>query len=131
MDTEENLDALLSALSDDEDEEGNDSFDDAICNLVDDEISKLEDTGSSNNVLNDSKTNENKIKTEEPKIRRNAEGKSLFCEIRIGIYLSFLCVSFPIDGIVFRHFKSKLLQAELKCLKTKPSIGKSMHKKDK
>ena len=83
MDTEENLDALLSALSDDEDEEGNDSFDDAICNLVDDEISKLEDTGSY--VLNDSKTNENKIKTEEPKIRRNAEGKSLFCEIRITI----------------------------------------------
>ena len=49
----------------------------------------------------------------------------------IGIYLSFLCVGFPIDGIVFRHFKSKLLQAELKCLKTKPSIGKLMHKKDK
>ena len=49
----------------------------------------------------------------------------------IGSYLSFLCVGFPIDGIVFRHFKSKLLQAELKCLKTKPSMGKSMHKKDK
>ena len=85
MDADQNLDALLSALSDDDEEDLNDSFDDAICNLVDNEISKLEDTGSSNNVLNDSKTNENKIKTEEPKIRRNAEGKSLFCEIRITI----------------------------------------------
>ena len=64
MDADQNLDALLSALSDDNEEDLNDSFDDAICNLVDDEISKLEDPGTKN-VLNDSKADENKTEADE------------------------------------------------------------------
>ena len=69
MDADQNLDALLSALSDDDEEEDlNDSFEEAICNLVDDEISKLEDPGTKN-VLDDSKADENKTEAdEEPKI---------------------------------------------------------------
>ena len=51
--------------------------------------------------------------------------------IQIGSYLSFLCVDFPIDGFVFRHFNSACSSLDLKCLKTMPSIGKPTHKKDK
>ena len=49
----------------------------------------------------------------------------------IGSYLSFLCIDFPIDGFVFRHFNSVCSSLDLKCLKTMPSIGKPTHKKDK
>ena len=51
--------------------------------------------------------------------------------LQIGSYLSFLCIDFPIDGFVFRHFNSACSSLDLKCLKTMPSIGKPTHKKDK